>query len=75
MSEIKACERAAASQKESIFTLKEGPRKIFLQGSEFTICQLDPLAASDPKETPRIYDAAQDGERARAIFARPLQAR
>src|SRR5215475_6086064 len=30
---------------------------------KFAICELGPLSASDPKETPRIYDAAQDGER------------
>ena len=75
MSEMKACERSPASQKEPVFTTKEGVQKIFLEGGEFAICQLDPLSASDPKETPKIYDAAQDGERARAIFARPLQAR
>ena len=73
--EMKARERSPASQKEPVFTPKEGVQKIFLKGGEFAICQLAPLSASDPKETPRIYDAVQDGGRARAIFARLLQAR
>jgi hypothetical protein len=39
MSKMKTSERSPASQKEPVFTPKEGVQKIFLQGGEFAICQ------------------------------------